>query len=156
MWASAPTNMCKKRTGRTGSSAPTKIYNGTQRFCTIGAYVDGPLFPRQGVLLFPCVATVIDESVVPRRRRCNIALQRDFRVLAATCFYGTHSVAPRYNPIRIQRLFLPTFSGATEKVCPRSDGYSVAVKNGSSGANRTSGPMCTRKGWAASVALLRR
>ena len=42
-------------------------------------------------------------------------------------------MAPRYNPIRIQRLFLHTFSDKPEKVCPRSDGYSVAVKNGSSG-----------------------
>ena len=34
----------------------------------------------------------------------------------------------RYNPIRIQRLFLPTFSGAAEKVGLRSNGYGVAVK----------------------------
>ena len=41
----------------------------------------------------------------------------------------------RYNPIRIQRLFLHTFSDKPEKVCPRSDGYSVVVKNGASAPN---------------------
>ena len=42
----------------------------------------------------------------------------------------------RYNPIRFQRLFLPTFSGKTEKVGRRRRGYSVAVKNGTSGGSR--------------------
>ena len=64
------------------------LYNRTQIFCTIGAYVDVLLFPQQGVLPPPCAATVIDESVVPRRRRCSPDLQRDFRVLSAMFFYG--------------------------------------------------------------------
>ena len=61
---------------------------GRLRFCTTGAYADGLPFPRQGVLPSPCVATVSDGSVVPRRRRCSPVLQRDSRVLAAAFFYG--------------------------------------------------------------------
>ena len=34
----------------------------------------------------------------------------------------------RYNPIRIQRLFLHTFSDKPEKVCPRSAGYIVTAQ----------------------------
>ena len=49
-------------------------------------------------------------------------------MLTAVSFNGAHSVALRYNPIRFQRLFLPTFSGKTEKVGLRSNGYGVAVK----------------------------
>ena len=37
---------------------------GRLRFCTIGAYVDGPPFPQQRVLPSPCAATAPDESVV--------------------------------------------------------------------------------------------
>ena len=37
-------------------------------------------------------------------------------------------MTPRYNPIRIQRLFLHTFSDKPEKVCPRSDGRGVTAK----------------------------
>ena len=69
-------------------SAPTNVYNRTQIFCTIGAYVGALLFPQQRVLPSPCAATIIDGSVVPRRRRCSIALQKEFRVLAAAFFYG--------------------------------------------------------------------
>ncbi len=35
----------------------------------------------------------------------------------------------RYNPIRIQRLFLPTFSGKTEKVGLRSNGYGLTANS---------------------------
>ena len=45
-------------------------------------------------------------------------------------------MALRYNPIRIQRLFLHTFSDKPEKVCRRRHGYSVAVKNRTSGGSR--------------------
>ena len=54
----------------------------------IGAYADAFCIPQQGVLPSPCVETAPDGSVVPRRRRCSVALQRDFRVLAAMFFYG--------------------------------------------------------------------
>ena len=42
----------------------------------------------------------------------------------------------RYNPIRIQRLFLPTFSGKAEKVGLRSNGCGFAAFGGTSGASR--------------------
>ena len=64
IWASAPTNISEIRFGRTESSAPTKIYNRTQIFCTTGESVDAFCIPRQRVLPSPCVATVSDGSVV--------------------------------------------------------------------------------------------
>ena len=45
----------------------------------------------------------------------------------------------RYNPIRIQRLFLPTFSGKTEKVGLRSNSCGVAAFNSSSGESGQTG-----------------
>ena len=79
-------------------------------------------------------------ALSPRRRRV-VQIRRQFFVCWPQCSSMGSFCGLRYNPIRIQRLFLHTFSDKPEKVCPRSDGYSVAVKNGSSGANRTSGPM---------------
>ena len=35
------------------------------KICTIGAYVDGPLFPQQRVFPSPCAAMITDGSVVP-------------------------------------------------------------------------------------------
>ena len=46
------------------TSAHTNMYNRTQIFSTIGAYVDAFCIPRQRVLPSPCVATAIDGSVV--------------------------------------------------------------------------------------------
>ena len=118
MWASAPTNVSKIMFGRTGSSAPTNVYNRTQELCTTGECVGGLLFPRQGVFLFSCAATVSDGSVVPRRRRCSSALQRDFRVLAAAFFYGLilwHCGTIRFVP---SASFCPLFLARQKKwVC---------------------------------------
>ena len=69
-------------------------------------------------------------ALSPRRRRCSSALQRVYRVLAAMSFCGLFC-GLRYNPIRIQRLFLPTFSGKAEKVGLRSNGCGVTAFNGS-------------------------
>ena len=70
------------------TSAPTNIYNRTQIFCTTGESVDVLCIPQQRVLPSPSAATAPDESVVPRRRRCSVALQKDSRVLAAMYSYG--------------------------------------------------------------------
>ena len=69
-------------------------------------------------------------ALSPRRRRV-VQICRQFIV----CWPQRSSTGSfcglRYNPIRIQRLFLPTFSGKTEKVGPRSDGCDVAAFNSS-------------------------
>ena len=55
-------------------------------------------------------------ALSPSRRRCSVALQKDSRVLAAAFFDGVilwHRGTIRFAS---KRLFLPTFSGATEKV----------------------------------------
>ena len=94
-------------------------------------------------------------ALSPRRRRCSSVLQKESRagrnVLLRGSFCGL-----RYNPIRIQRLFLPTFSGKTEKVGLRSNGCGVAAltapavfpafnrRSGETGKN-TSHPL--RNGW---------
>ena len=70
-------------------------------------------------------------ALSPRRRRCSSALQKEFRVLAAMFFYGLilwHCGTIRFAS---RRLFLPTFSGAAEKVGLRSNGCGVTAFNSS-------------------------
>ena len=81
-------------------------------------------------------------ALSPRRRRCSSVLQKESRagrnVLLRGSFCGL-----RYNPIRFQRLFLPTFSGKTEKVGLRSNSCGVAAFNSSSGeSGQTGGQSC--------------
>ena len=154
-------------------------------------------------------------ALSPRRRRCSLDLQRDFRVLAAMFFCGLilwlavqsdPHPAPLFahffwqdkrNQIANQRSVcnLERTSNGTDETCrlrrgeglreaPRAQALRRAIGlaermqseaslgvcedeppeaqlrccriNGNSGEYWKSGPMCTRKGWAASVALLRR
>ena len=84
---------------------------------------------------FPAWQLLSMGALSPRRRRV-VQICRQFIVCWPQCSSTGLFCGLRYNPIRFQRLFLHTFSDKPEKVCPRSDGYSVAVKNGTSGANR--------------------
>ena len=68
-------------------------------------------------------------ALSPRRRRCSVALQRDFRVLAAAFFDGVilwHRSTIRFAS---RRIFLPTFSGATEKVGRRRHSCGVTANS---------------------------
>ena len=91
-------------------------------------------------------------ALSPRRRRCSSALQKEFRVLATMFFYGL--LLWHRGTIRSasKRLFLPTFSGKTEKVGLRSNGCGVAAKeavsvNSDKRANVGIGPYGRREFW---------
>ena len=100
------------------ASAPTDIYNRTQILCTIGESVDAFCIPRQRVLPAPCAATATDGSVVPRRRRCSPALQRDSRVLAAMFFYGLIQWLAVQSDPHLSASFCPLFLARQKKwVC---------------------------------------
>ena len=57
-------------------------------------------------------------ALFPRRRRCSIDLQRDFRVLAAAFFYGLILWLAVQSDSHPAPLFSPFFSGKAEKNGP--------------------------------------
>ena len=65
-------------------------------------------------------------ALSPRRRRV-VQLCREIPVCWPQCFSTGLFSGLRYNPIRVQRLFLPTFSGKTEKVGLRSNSRGVTA-----------------------------
>ena len=133
MWASAPTNISKIRFGRTESSAPTKIYKRTQKRKYSAPPANAQVaccFHGRVLCHLPAWQLVPMGALSPRRRRCSYRFVGRFPCAGRSVLLRGHSVALRYNPIRFQRLFLPTFSGKTEKVGLRSNGYSVSVNNG--------------------------
>ena len=147
--AQHPTNVCKKQTGRIGSSTRS-IKNSHHR--------------RIRRCVLNCTAGCFAISMrgnYSRWEHCLhaggavVQLCREISVCWPQCSSMGSFCGLRYNPIRIQRLFLPTFSGKAEKVGLRSNGCGVTARTAVR-CKRTKGPMCTRKGWAASVALLRR
>ena len=119
MWASAPTNVCEKRTGRTESSVPYKdlqwneniLHHRRIRRCAIistaGCFT---IFPARQ--LFPMGA------LSPRRRRCSLDLQRDFRVLAAMFFCGLILWLAVQSNLHLSASFCPLFLARQKKwVC---------------------------------------
>ena len=91
------------------------------------------LFLRQGVLPSPCAATATDGSVVSTQAALVVQLCRKILVCWPQCPSTGFFCGLRHNPIRFQRLFLPTFSGKTEKVGLRSNRCGLTAFNGSSG-----------------------
>ena len=89
MWASAPTNVCEKRTGRTESSVPYKDLQWNENILHHRRIRRCAVISTAGCFtIFPARQLLPMGALSPRRRRCNIALQRDSRVLAAMFFYG--------------------------------------------------------------------
>ena len=91
MWASAPTNISEIRFGRTESSAPTKIYNRTQKRKYSAPPANAQVaccFHGRMLCHLPAWQLVPMGALSPRRRRCSSALQKVYRVLAAAFFEG--------------------------------------------------------------------
>ena len=89
MWVSAPTNVCEKRTGWTESSVPYKDLQWNENILHHRRIRRCAVISTAGCFtIFPAWQRFSMGALSPRRRRCSLDLQRDFRVLAAMYFYG--------------------------------------------------------------------
>ena len=129
MPTSAPTNVYEKRTGRTASSAPTIERKNVN------------ILHHRRIRRWPIVSTAACFAISLRGNcfrweRCHhtggavVQICREIFVCWLQCSSAGSFCGLRYNPIRIQRLFLPTFSGKAEKVGLRSNSCGAAAFNG--------------------------
>ena len=114
MWASAPTNVCEKRTGRTESSVPYKDLQWNENILHHRRIRRCAVISTAG-----CFAISLRGNCF-RWERClhagGAAVQfcRQFIVCWCNVFLRAHSVACGTIRSASKRLFLPTFSGKTD------------------------------------------